>query len=346
MHCDNERRSKPTAVTHSDSTEENVLPKKRRMHTSWILAAGLVSVTLAGACSSGSSDVVPDAGGTDSSGSSSSSSGGSSSSSSGGTVDAGSDITVIFPFDSATSGTDVANWPGDTFCASQTSLPGTTPPGDDGGGDATTGTGDDGGDAASGDDGGGVSLEASTLEASTTDAGNACGTEVYLQNLSTLTYDPDVGDTLPGGDPGSLKIVIPFYGYNQQADFQHIFMTPLQNLVGQTLFVRVQLDSGFVSNPNAPGGFVLDVKSTNNFIYAQSAYTNIGMPNPAGWTQYQINISMPAMSNTGYDPTDIVSMELHFDTGSGPLGAGVDAGAPPTTATFHVDTIGYFPTPM
>ncbi|HEY4015031.1 MAG TPA: hypothetical protein VGM06_16925 [Polyangiaceae bacterium] len=306
-------------------------------------------MTVGGACSSGTSD-VPDAGGggdgasssSSSSSSGASSSGSSGSSSSGSSSGGASDITVIFPFDSATSGTDVANWPGDTYCATQTSLPGTGGgAGDDGGGSGAS----DGATAEGGDDGGGnmVAVDAAPVEAA---APNTCGTEVFLQSLSTLSFDPDVGDPGPGGDPGSLKIVIPFNGYNQQADFQHIFTTPLQNLAGQTLFVRIQLDSGFVSNASAPGGFVLDVKSTMNYVYAQSAYTNIGMPNPGGWTQYNLNISMPSMSNAGYDPTDIVSMELHFDTGAGPAGGGADAGALPTTATFHVDTIGYFPTPM
>ena len=141
---------------------------------------------------------------------------------------------------------------------------------------------------------------------------NTCRTEVFLQGASTVEYDPNVGDTTTDGDPGSLKITIPFYGYNQQADFQHIFAgTPLQFLAGQVLFVHIRLDSGFVSNyVNTPGGFVLAVKSGTGFVYAQSAYTNIGAPNPAGWTEYSINISMPAMSNPGYDPTSIVSMEL------------------------------------
>ena len=63
-----------------------------------------------------------------------------------------------------------------------------------------------------------------------------------------------------------------------------------QTLAGQTLFLRLRLDSGFVSNVSTPGGFVLDVKSGTGFVYAQAAYTNIGAPNPWGWTTYTMNV--------------------------------------------------------
>lgn len=112
-----------------------------------------------------------------------------------------------------------------------------------------------------------------------------------------------MGDTLPGRDPGSLKIVVSFYGYNQQGSFQHTFTMHLQTSPGPRsrghsprLWLRLRLEREF------PGGLVLDVKVPTT-SYAQSACTNIGMPNPNGWTTHQINISMRTMSNAGCDPT-------------------------------------------
>jgi hypothetical protein len=335
----------------SVSREDNVSRLNARMNAGCILALGLISATAA--CSSGSNDTTDSGsgssssssgGGSSSGGSSSggSSSGGSSSGSPGGGssssgsgggsssgtvaeagVDAGSNITVLFPFNTLSSGTDVAAWPGDSYCIGQTGITsGAT--GNDGGVEAG-----DAGDAAPG-----------------TVAG--CGTETYLQGVSTVTYDPTAGDTLAAGDEGSLKIVIPFTGYNQQADFQHVFALP-QSLAGQILFVRFRLDSGFNPNPTYPGGFYLAVKTSNpGFTYASTIYNNITAPNPTGWTEYDLDVSNPAFVDTtnpvAYDPTSVVAIELHFDTGGGPAG-GVDAGALPSTATFHIDTIGYFPNP-
>jgi hypothetical protein len=305
-----------------------------RMNAGWILALGLICVSAA--CSSGSNDVTPDSGG----GSSSSSSGGGSSSSGSGSssgtiaeagVEAGSSIAVLFPFDTATSGTDVAAWPGDSYCIGQTGV-------------STVDAGIDGGDEAG--EAGGPS------DAGPPGTMAGCGNELYLQAVSNVSYDPTVGDTLAAGDEGSLKIVIPFTGYNQQADFQHIFATPLQTLAGQILFVRLRLDSGFNPNPSAPGGFYLAVKTSNpGFTYASTIYNPITVPNPTGWTEFDLNIDSPAFVDTTnpvpYDPTSVVAIELHFDTGSGPIGVadGGDAGAQPSTATFHIDTIGYFPKP-
>jgi hypothetical protein len=224
--------------------------------------------------------------------------------------------------------TDVTDWPGDTYCIGQTTVPGTVV---------------EAGAEAGAEGGADAAMEASTT-ASTCNPTPA--TEVFLQGVSTVTYDPAVGDPNVGGDLGSLKFDIPFFGYNQQADFQHLFTgTPLQVLAGQTLFVRVRLDSGFTPSASYPGGFVLAVKSGTGYTYASSTYTNITAPNV--WYTVSLPVSAPPFVDTtnpaGYDPTNIVAIELHFDTGSGPA-AGVDAGAPPSEAIFHIDTIGYLPT--
>ncbi len=314
-----------------------MLPMNRRMHVGWILALGLISVPLAGACSSGTTDVSdsgsgsPSSGGGSSSsssggGSSSSSGGGSSSSSSGGSG-GGSDAgpTILFLFDDATGPTDPGMWPGDSYCILQTTIPGSVVP--------------EAGSDASGD--------AAPVEAAAPSGCNPTpANEVFLQALSTVTYDSTQGDSLVGGDQGSLEIVVPFSGYNQQADFQHIFASPLNILANKTLFVRYRLDSGFNPNPSAQGGFYLAVKTGTGYTYASTTYTNVmGVTPPGMWNEVDLPMASPPFVDTTnpipYDQTNVVAIEIHFDTGSGPT-TPVDGGALPSTATFHIDTIGFF----
>ncbi len=119
-------------------------------------------------------------------------------------------------------------------------------------------------------------------------------------------------------------------------------------LAGKTLFVRYHLDSGFNASTTYPGGVILAVKTGANYTYASTIYNNVGLPDasPTTWHEIDLNMTTPgfvdATNTIPYDPTSVVAIELHFDTGGGPTTAGADAGALPTTATFHIDTIGYF----
>lgn len=294
-------------------------------YTRWIWVLGLGPLCVLACSSSGApadAGVGPDSsssgssssgssGGGSSSGSSSGASG--SSSSSGGEVDAG--ITILFPFDTATSSTDVAAWPGDTFCIGQTGVGPTS--------DAST-------DAVS--------------DASGEAAANPCGIYNYLQGISTATYDPNVGDPGMAGDPGSLEFTVPFSQFNSQADFQHVFSVPI-DLSNKTLFVRVERDPGYNTNDlTYPEAFVLAVKTGLTYAYGASLYTNFTAP-AGSFQEFDLPLSMtPTGAATGFDPTQVVAIELHFDTGAGPAsGVAADAASLlPTATTFHVDTIGYF----
>ena len=167
-----------------------------------------------------------------------------------------------------------------------------------------------------------------------------------------VSYDDAVGDDQVGGDPGSMQVVVPFTGYNQQSLIQWIFSPaspppiagPTLDLGGKTLFVRIRVDSGGNPDPASnPAGFVLAVKTGSSYAYGSSGYHNLPAPGGSSFLEIDLPLSSPPMdAATGFDATQTIAIELHFDTGSGPA-AGVDAGgALPTTATFHVDTIGFY----
>jgi hypothetical protein len=172
---------------------------------------------------------------------------------------------------------------------------------------------------------------------------------LYPNVEPVLSYDSTVGDPNPGGDQGSMKVEIPFSAYNQQSLVQWIFATP-QDFSNKTLFVRVRLDSGFNTNPSAPGAFEIAVKTGNMcpagpcFVYGASPYTGGQLPVPAPATPSFLEVdfdlhSTPAGANAGFDATQVVAIELHFDTGGGPVGTDGGSGRPPAPAVFHIDTI-------
>jgi hypothetical protein len=181
----------------------------------------------------------------------------------------------------------------------------------------------------------------------TLDASPSCAPYTYLSAVSTITFDPAVGDPLPAGDPGSMEIQIPFNGYSQQADFQRVFACPI-DLSGRTLFVRLMVDSGFTQDPSYPGGFVLSVRTGTGGGYASTPYINWPSSFDRNWLEIDLELSRPpfvALANAeSYDPTQVVAIGLHIDTGSGPVGTGpAPNGVPaPAPATFHVDTVGTF----
>jgi hypothetical protein len=160
--------------------------------------------------------------------------------------------------------------------------------------------------------------------------------------VSTITLDATDGDTFPGGDPGSMRIQVPFSNYEQEADVQHAFACPV-DLSNRTLFVRIKVDSGFTVDPSYPGGFILSVSSGATRAYASSVYMNLSGANDGEWLEVDLNMSaIPFVdgNNTGpFDPTQVVAVGLHFNTGSSPATGGAPARTP---ATFHIDTLGFF----
>jgi hypothetical protein len=209
-----------------------------------------------------------------------------------------------------------------------------------GGGAGQAGTGGAPSDAASGDSAGGDTILfafASTVEGFKF---NTYGTTAdadlpnVLSDKMTISADTAVGDP----SPGSLKVVIPFTAYDQQAELLSTFDdTALKNLAGKTLFAKVRLDSGFSPDVSAKGGLVFYVETTTTWIYGQAPWQNVD-PTINDWVDYTFDLSAPDAPNTktGFDPAKVKAIGFRFDTGGG-----VGATAKPTEATFHIDTIGY-----
>jgi hypothetical protein len=167
------------------------------------------------------------------------------------------------------------------------------------------------------------------------DAGG-CSFYTWLQGSSTTAYDPNSGDPDPGGDDGSLKIVVPFTGNDQAADFRHDFPVAL-DLAGKTLFVRIKLDSGLSANAATPGIFQLGIQTGQAYVWGASDWVNLPAPPIGCWQEIRADLSaLPAAQvNAGFDPSQVVGIHLRFASGG--------AAAPDlATATFHVDTIGFF----
>jgi hypothetical protein len=157
----------------------------------------------------------------------------------------------------------------------------------------------------------------------------------YLSTQATISWDSGMGDPANG----SLKLVIPFTDYGQQADFL-VNIDPLKNLSGRTLYAKVKLDSGFSPDKSAPGGLVFYVQTTANWVYGQASWVNVtpaGEPKGTDWTEYTFNLAAPDAANTkpGFDASQIKAIGFRFDTGGGS-----GAASKPTTATVHIDTIG------
>jgi len=211
-----------------------------------------------------------------------------------------------------------------------------------GGGAGQAGTGGAPSDAATGDSADGDTILFSFASGVEGFKLNTYGTlpDADLPNVLSdkmaITFDKDVG----GPTPGSLKVVVPFTAYDQQADLLSTFDdTALKNLSGKTLFAQVRLDSGFSPDVSAQGGLVFYVETTTTWIYGQAPWQNVD-PTVNDWAEYKFDLSAPDLVNTkpNFDPTKVKAIGFRFDTGSGNV---TPAPAAPTAATFHIDTIGY-----
>lgn len=147
-----------------------------------------------------------------------------------------------------------------------------------------------------------------------------------LLAASTATFDGTVGQP----DPGSALLTIPFVpnadsaNSNEQIDFGINFAA--MNLSGKTLTARVRLDSGL----GAGGAAKLILKSGSNFFYADGGFQNL----TAGgdWVTLSMSLDAPAFMAPGYTPTQIVQVAVEIQA---------NGAAAFTTATVHIDTIGY-----
>jgi hypothetical protein len=175
--------------------------------------------------------------------------------------------------------------------------------------------------------------------------GNATATN-DLTTASTFSWDSQDGAPDLVRDAGSLRILAPFSAYtqpDQAVDFQFMLDNPPVDLTGKTLFMYLKLDSGFSPDPSAPGGLIVYAKSNEtNWDWGQAAWQNLDPATVVGkWRKYTFKLANAESGNTNvapFDPSQVMSIGMKLDTGTpttNPLPA------PPTEATFHVDSIGY-----
>jgi hypothetical protein len=149
--------------------------------------------------------------------------------------------------------------------------------------------------------------------------------------LATVAWDKQVGSPAPG----SLQIHLPCEAYGQFVDYQ-LILPIISDMGGKTLSVMLRLDSGFSPDATAPGFVLLYAKSGDNWDWGQAAAVPVAPSSAGPWIQYTMKMSAPATgSSTSFDPGYVKAVGVQLNTG-----AGAGAAAPPTPATFHLDTIG------
>ncbi len=227
-----------------------------------------------------------------------------------------------------------------TGAGGQTATGGTTPTGGGGGGTGGKATSDAGASDAAAPF---VSLFDFATAAQTSAAGvsnpsdsNAADLGVHPSGgdaggLASVLWDGQVGSP----EPGSLQIHLPCNAYGQFVDYQFI-LPVIRDMGGKTLSVMLRLDSGFSPDATAPGYVLLYAKSGDNWDWGQAAAVHVAPSSAGQWIQYTMPMSaLAAGSSNNFDPGYVKAVGLQINTG-----AGTGASAPPTPATFHLDSIG------
>ena len=139
----------------------------------------------------------------------------------------------------------------------------------------------------------------------------------------TLTWDSAEGDP----SPGSLKITATFTDYDQTVDVV-TQISPLINLTGKTVHVKVRCDSG------ALNGFAQIHGSTGNYVYGSGQAAGFtAATSSTAWTDLKLDPT--TITTTGWDTTKLIQLGVQFGPGGRPDG-GVFAG--PVSVVVHVDS--------
>lgn len=159
--------------------------------------------------------------------------------------------------------------------------------------------------------------------------GDPMYTNVGGDEGATISWD---GGTGQDGQPGRLKLEIPFTGYNQLADIQLNLSST--DWAGKTVRAYVQLESGFSPDASAPGGAYIFVKTGSSYSWARGGNQNLPPTSIGQWTRLTFPIDTPNQTaSDDYDPSAVVSVGIQFYSGAG--SATID---PPSPAVIYVDT--------
>ena len=160
----------------------------------------------------------------------------------------------------------------------------------------------------------------------------------------TPTLQPEVGaqvtaefdGTIGRPNPGSAKLTIPFLPMTPSMD-EHVEFgknfTPV-DMTGRIITARVMLDAVDGSaSPGVQAFFVIKSATATNpnaFVYANGAFTSLS---PGNWVTVIMLADAPGFAATGFDPSRIQQVTVGIQGDASNTGL--------TTATVHVDTIGY-----
>jgi hypothetical protein len=180
----------------------------------------------------------------------------------------------------------------------------------------------------------------------------AANTTAVANDLTpTTVFSWDSADGAPDkvANAGSLRIEAPFSAYtqpDQAVDFQFLLEGRPVDLTGKTLFMYLKLDSGFSPDPSSPGGLIFYAKSTDpNWDWGQAAWANLDPAPSTGvigkWIRYTFVLAKATSGATNiapFDPAQVMAIGIKIDTGTPTV---TPMPAPPTAATFHLDSVGY-----
>ncbi len=137
------------------------------------------------------------------------------------------------------------------------------------------------------------------------------------------------GFTAADGDPspGALAVGVTYTDFDQNVD-AIINVFPPVDLSGRTLHARVRLASG--SFPI--GGLQLHASTGPAFVFAGSFLTADALASGA-WVPVELDLG--AVTEAGFDPTQVVQVGVQFFSGS-PFGGAFPG---PESAVFEIDTV-------
>jgi hypothetical protein len=153
--------------------------------------------------------------------------------------------------------------------------------------------------------------------------------------VATAEHDT-TGD--PTGNPGAIRLVLPFAGPSQKISFEGSVGTNEMgvDLSGHSISARISVLSGYSADPMNPPGLKLYVKTGAGFFYADSGYQNIA-PGSDWQTFTWGNVSTPQYPTPPYpadfNPADVRQIGIEFDTG---------AAGTYSTATLLLDTVAVY----
>jgi hypothetical protein len=150
-----------------------------------------------------------------------------------------------------------------------------------------------------------------------------------------LMTDSQIAHNAAEGDPaaGCLEVTVPYTAAEQKLFVSYTPATPL-NMTGTTITAMVQLAAGLTTDPSAPGGAKLYVKTGDDYVWADGGWNNL--ETAGAWLLITLDVSNPSgyIASTDYDPSDVRELGIEFDTNT-------TAALDYSTATIYIDTVEY-----